>query len=370
MGSDRSVPWRTCLASFVPDSTPGTRSGLTQISLSQWPSPIPARRGTILDAALAAGVPFPHACQEGDCGRCKCALIEGEVQFDPYDDEALSDEERKNGLVLACRARPLTDVRVRWLADEDDACFPMRVCQTRVLEKHWLTPRVIRLRLAVRGAALHFAPGQFVRLTFGDLPSRCYALAGQPDRMELEFYVELREDGAASHYIAERLKEGDRVELDGPYGDAYWRGAHPGPVLLIADGCGYATIKSILQAALADGQRSLCFFHLGAGPLELYEQEQLTRLTERYGFEYCPLPVADGGCPAEAFEKAMEGRQIDWEHARLYMAGSPRTLAEVAKLALENGVDAAELVSEPYYPARLQRRESWWARLRGWWGGR
>lgn len=32
---------------------------------------------TILDAALAAGIPYPHGCKSGRCGSCKSRLIEG-----------------------------------------------------------------------------------------------------------------------------------------------------------------------------------------------------------------------------------------------------------------------------------------------------
>ena len=28
---------------------------------------------TILDAALAAGIPYPHGCRSGRCGSCKSA---------------------------------------------------------------------------------------------------------------------------------------------------------------------------------------------------------------------------------------------------------------------------------------------------------
>ncbi|MFN4265687.1 MAG: hypothetical protein ACK4F8_08090 [Aquabacterium sp.] len=35
---------------------------MSQIRIAQWPDPVPTCRGSILDAALTAGVPFPHAC--------------------------------------------------------------------------------------------------------------------------------------------------------------------------------------------------------------------------------------------------------------------------------------------------------------------
>ena len=36
------------------------------------------------EAALDAGVPFPHGCGSGECGSCKCELLGGDVRCDRY----------------------------------------------------------------------------------------------------------------------------------------------------------------------------------------------------------------------------------------------------------------------------------------------
>jgi ferredoxin len=38
---------------------------------------------TILLAALAAGIPYPHGCKSGRCGSCKSRLVSGEVDLLP-----------------------------------------------------------------------------------------------------------------------------------------------------------------------------------------------------------------------------------------------------------------------------------------------
>src|SRR6266851_5808955 len=70
---------------------------------------------TILEAALAQGVPYPHGCRSGNCGACKSVLESGEVDLAPYSDYALTEEERSQGLILACRAMPWSDATVAWL---------------------------------------------------------------------------------------------------------------------------------------------------------------------------------------------------------------------------------------------------------------
>ena len=85
------------------------------VTIEQWPRPVrvPAGR-TILEAAMAAGVPYPHGCRSGDCGACKSRLISGDVTLAPYSDRALSARERAAGMILACRARPRGDCTVAW----------------------------------------------------------------------------------------------------------------------------------------------------------------------------------------------------------------------------------------------------------------
>lgn len=78
---------------------------------------------TILDAAFAAGIPYPHGCRSGRCGSCKSRLIEGAVELLQHSRFALTDEEKNDGFILACRALPQTDVTVAWLGS-DDAVVP------------------------------------------------------------------------------------------------------------------------------------------------------------------------------------------------------------------------------------------------------
>ncbi|MGI3899298.1 MAG: 2Fe-2S iron-sulfur cluster-binding protein [Janthinobacterium lividum] len=67
-------------------------------------------RKTILDAAIAAGVPLDHGCRAGVCGRCRTTLLDGKVVAGA--DFVLTAADRSRGIVLACQASPCQDVRV------------------------------------------------------------------------------------------------------------------------------------------------------------------------------------------------------------------------------------------------------------------
>ena len=69
----------------------------------------------ILDAALKAGVAFPHDCRVGSCGSCRATIVEGEGAYpsSPCDPTALlHKEEMDNGMVIACQWVPKTDITV------------------------------------------------------------------------------------------------------------------------------------------------------------------------------------------------------------------------------------------------------------------
>jgi 3-ketosteroid 9alpha-monooxygenase subunit B len=61
---------------------------------------------SILKSARDAGLDAPYSCEEGFCGCCAARLLEGRVQMAA--DDALTEEEKRRGLILTCQARPLT----------------------------------------------------------------------------------------------------------------------------------------------------------------------------------------------------------------------------------------------------------------------
>lgn len=87
-----------------------------QIALEGHPPPVTVRPGeTVLAALLRAGLPFPFACQTGNCGSCKCHLLAGEVLALEQAEHVLTSAERAAGVILACRSQPRSDLVVRRL---------------------------------------------------------------------------------------------------------------------------------------------------------------------------------------------------------------------------------------------------------------
>jgi ferredoxin len=64
---------------------------------------------TILEAALLAGVHLPSSCRNGTCRTCMCRVLEGSI-IHTIDWPGLLPEEKHQGFVLPCVARPTSDV--------------------------------------------------------------------------------------------------------------------------------------------------------------------------------------------------------------------------------------------------------------------
>jgi 3-ketosteroid 9alpha-monooxygenase subunit B len=75
---------------------------------------VPYKKGlSVLKAVREAGLDAPYSCEEGFCGCCAARLLEGKVHMDATD--ALTEEEKRRGLILTCQAKPLTSVcKVRY----------------------------------------------------------------------------------------------------------------------------------------------------------------------------------------------------------------------------------------------------------------
>ena len=76
---------------------------------------------TLLAAALASGIEYPHSCRSGRCGACKSRLSSGSVTLLPHTRFSLTEEEKAAGLILACRAVLDSDVTVMWGRGDEDA---------------------------------------------------------------------------------------------------------------------------------------------------------------------------------------------------------------------------------------------------------
>ncbi len=311
---------------------------------------------TILDAALAAGIAYPHGCRSGRCGSCKSRLVSGEVDHLDHSRFALTAEEKAQGLILACRALPTTDASVVWLeGDEESSSHPIRRFTCRVVAIEEATHDIKSIRLAPESHdPLVFTAGQYARLTFHGAPTRDYSMASGPGDRELEFHIRRVPDGAATHHVHTQLKLGDQVSVEGPFGSSYLREKHAGPILCIAGGSGLAPIKGIVETALASGMKQPIHVYFGArSGRDLYLVDHFEALAQRHpNMTFTPVlssPQLEtrwrSGYVTDAV--AMDFQSFDgW---KAYIAGPPPMVESGMQLCTTGGMRSGDMHADVFY---------------------
>lgn len=330
---------------------------MPEITVANVPTTFPASTGTILDAALDAGLPFPHGCRAGNCGTCKSRLVSGEVDMADCGFDVLDRAERAGGLILACQSRPRTDVTLEWLGEVDNVVYPVRKHIGTVVDLAPVTHDITCLRLEVKGMPLAFAAGQYVELSFGRMPARPYSMANRPDQSLLDFHVRRMQNGLVSGYVAENLRRGDSVRLKGPYGLAYLRDDQDGaPIVAIAGGSGLAPMKSIVETALGRGATQDIHLYFGVrDERDVYDQAVFLGLAEKHpNLRFVPVLSAASGPTS---------RRTGWVHdavaadlpslagCRIYMAGPPPMVDAAEAMAVACGARPGDIHADPFFPA-------------------
>lgn len=67
---------------------------------------------TLLQAALAQGLPWPSRCRVGSCTTCRCRLLDGDVKALTDTSYVLTREQLESRTILACQSQPRGPVRV------------------------------------------------------------------------------------------------------------------------------------------------------------------------------------------------------------------------------------------------------------------
>ncbi len=328
--------------------------------MKQFAAPLEVETGqTILEAALAQGLPYPHGCRSGNCGACKSEMFDGDVDLMPHSEFALTPGERAAGKILACRAVPWSNCSVAFLDEGELVVHPQRHATASIVGLARLTHDIVGLRLHVtRGGPFTFSAGQYAALAFAGLAPRDFSMANVPTDEVLEFHIRLLPGGTASRYAAERAHAGETLRLRGPFGTSYLRERHTGPMLLAGGGTGLAPMLSILETALHQNPARDVTLYVGArDERDLYAADRIDPLMGGHRslivHRVLSQPVAPTtyrtGFLAAAIERDLIGADVDGLKA--YLAGPP-IMTETVTAALEAaGVARHDIHADAFFAA-------------------
>lgn len=95
---------QSAMVEAAPATTP-----TVSFTISGKAAPLPSDT-SVLEAAEHVGVSIDNSCRAGTCGLCKVKLLKGAVTMEVED--ALSPDEKAQGIILACQAKSKTNLEV------------------------------------------------------------------------------------------------------------------------------------------------------------------------------------------------------------------------------------------------------------------
>ncbi len=278
-----------------------------------------AGRDSVLNHALAEGVPFPHSCTVGTCGSCKSRLVAGKVWELTESAITLTSEELRAGYILPCQsvARGPIELDVPGFAEIPD--HPLRHTSGVISGQRPLTHDIVELRLTL-DEPIEYTGGQYAELSTDNLTTgpRAYSFAEAPNPAALDrpcFYVRRTPGGEFTEWLFDADRTGTQVQLTGPFGNLWLRPGN-GPALCVAGGSGLAPVKALLESAAADrSEREFVLVFGARTQRDLYCVEELEKLAVAAGsLRFVPVLSEE---PADS----------DWAGARGLVTDAIATLA-------------------------------------------
>lgn len=310
---------------------------------------------TVLDAAYRNQINLPMDCSDGVCGTCKGRCHQGEFDMgDEYIDEALSDEEAEQGMVLTCQMVPSSDCVVEVPAASTLCKTGIAEVAATVSEVNLISSTTIELKVTA-DADIAFLPGQYVNIQVpGTEQTRAYSFSSEPGSRDLSFLIRNVPGGLMSSYLVGTARTGDTLKLTGPMGSFYLRPVDR-PVLMLAGGTGLAPLLSMLEHFKAN--RSDQPVHLIYGVTNDDDLVSLDALdafaAELDNFTYATCVSSDGSDhPRKGYvTQHMEGAPLADGNVDVYLCGPPPMVDAVLGYFRQEGIEPNAFHYEKFTPS-------------------
>ncbi|WP_312526881.1 benzoate 1,2-dioxygenase electron transfer component BenC [Comamonas sp.] len=310
----------------------------------------------VLDAAFRNRINLPMDCSDGVCGTCKCKAESGTYDLgDDYIDDALTEDEAGQGLVLTCQMVPQSDCVIA-------VPVPSTACKTgtgqfsaTVSAVQPLGDAAYELVLDVADAAPAFLPGQYVNIGVpGSSLHRSYSFSSAPGNGLMSFLIKQVPGGLMSSWL-QGARAGEPLQMTGPLGSFYLR-AVTRPLLFLAGGTGLAPFLSMLEVLARDGSTQPIHMVYGVtrdADLVLVERLQAYALQiPGFSFSTCvadpqTVHARQGYVTQHLPAQALHGGNVD-----VYLCGPPPMVDAVQLHFKAEGIVPAHFHYEKFTPTQ------------------
>lgn len=318
---------------------------------------------SLLEAALAAGLPYPHNCTVGTCGACKTRLKQGRVRALSDFGYTLSKAELEAGYILACQAVPLDPHSVVEVADPAANQPPLQTARGQISALEALTADILKVTVRLE-TPLDYLAGQFAAVRTPMIAgARQYSFAEAPvrgGREQVSFFIRKVPGGAFTTALFDGRLQGQTLTLEAPLGSFYLRAGNA-PMICVAGGSGLAPLISLLEDARKQRIRRPCVLLFGARTqADLYLLEQIGELARAWPepFRFIPVLAEE---PEGSDWQGARGRVTDhlvdaalnWGSAQAYLCGPPGMIDASIELLLELGMPLDSVFYDKFTAAAL-----------------
>ena len=211
---------------------------------------------TVLDAALASQFFLEHSCKKGECGSCSAELLSGIVKN--KQGEIIS-----TGRVLTCCSYAQSDLCLVTnyypeLSGIQCLSLPCKVADYIVVADNIV---ILTLRFPPK-VTLNYLPGQYIDLTYQGV-KRSFSIANaKTDPMSIELHIRLLPNGEFTQLLRSEHCLNQLMRIDGPKGTFFVR-KNDAPIIFLAGGTGFAPIKAMVEALVADNSQREIYIYWG-----------------------------------------------------------------------------------------------------------
>ena len=215
----------------------------------------------IIQSSIEEGIKLPYSCRSGVCGTCKAKLIRGKIDKENSFNHALSEEDIKKNIFLACQSKAISrDIEIELISPlpiQSDLYKNMkpRNIIAEVITARQITPLVKEIGITIsRNNHFLYEAGMSVELVIPDItPNREYSIVDSPDENGnaisgiLRFLVACHNNSKASAYIKKKIYVGDIITINGPFGNFSIPIKIKKPILALVGGTGISPVLSLMQ---------------------------------------------------------------------------------------------------------------------------
>jgi Na+-transporting NADH:ubiquinone oxidoreductase subunit F len=302
----------------------------------------------LLTALREKKIFIPSACGgRGTCGVCKLRVTEGAGPVLPTETPFMTKEELAQDVRLSCQVKVRRDLKIV-IPDELFAIQEFTTVCAKITD---LTHDMKMFRFELKDPPeVSFTAGQFVQLLCprykgsSEEVYRAYSVASDPENKNIiELIIRRVPNGICTTWCFDFLKEGDPVNINGPYGEFHLSDTQA-PMVFIAGGSGMAPFVSILHHMRNVGSKRKADYFFGGNTVkDLCLHNEMAQFEQQLeGFKFIPV-VSSPGDAGWTGEKGLVTEAVRRAYTDLsghegYLCGSPGMIDASIKVFKELGM--------------------------------